>query len=299
MILQYSNATPIHRHGAFGYACCFCSEQYLDAADLKKHTIQDHDEKTKLEYMNGKPMYIFLVKLDITALLCNICNDSIDSLEALVKHLIEVHDKLLYTDVKNHILPFKFEKSGDITELRCVVCSQMFDQFKNVFEHMSTHYRNFVCDICDAGFITRCNLAEHSGIHKSGVFNCNFCEKSFDTLRKQKAHQNCIHNDHISKIHGVQILALKCEACERTFPNQLSLRTHMKRDHVKERRYECTECNMKFFRTYHLQQHIVKHTGAKDHKCEICLKEFSRKKALNEHMKKLHMQEKQRKSVST
>lgn len=303
MIMQYSNATPIRCRGGIGYACCFCPEQFPDPADLKTHTLDQHDEKVKLKFMKGKMMYSFLVKLDITSLHCNICDDDINSLEEFMTHLVQVHDKKIFTDIKNHILPFKF---GD-NILRCVMCSNLFNKFKALLEHMNTHYRNYVCDVCDAGFVTKNILFNHAEAHKTGVFQCDYCEKVFDTLRKKKSHEKSVHihynllnkcgycnekfkdyrqkDDHIAKVHGIPILALKCQACEKTFANKTALTIHTKRDHLMERRHTCTECDMKFFKTSELKEHMVKHTGMRTFQCTVCLKSYGRKKTLTEHMR--------------
>ncbi|XP_063837099.1 zinc finger protein 28-like isoform X5 [Ostrinia nubilalis] len=303
MILQHSNATPIRCRGGIGYACCFCSEQFPDAADLKAHTIEKHDEKAKVKFMKGKMMYSFLVKLDITSLQCTVCNNPINSLEDLIQHLIEVHNKRLYTDVKNHILPFKFD--GDT--LKCVKCMNEFNKFKVLLEHMNSHYRNYICEVCDAGFVSRSILMNHTEAHKTGVFQCDFCEKVFDTFRKKKSHEKSVHihsnllnkcgycnekfknykkkDEHIAKVHGVPSRALKCHACDKTFATKTALTIHTKRDHLMERRHKCEQCEMKFFKTSELKEHMVKHTGMRSFQCGVCFKSYGRKKTLNEHMR--------------
>ena len=43
-----------------------------------------------------------------------------------------------------------------------------------------------------------------------------------------------------------------------------------------------------FFRREHLQKHIVLHTGARDFSCDMCGKEFPRKDALQDHIRRIH-----------
>jgi hypothetical protein len=303
MILQCSNATPIRCHGGIGYACCFCAEQYPDPADLKTHNLEYHDDKSKMKFMKDKCLSSFIVKLDITALSCSICYTKIDSLDDLTNHLVKEHGKIIYSDVKNHIVPFKF---NDKT-LRCVVCSNVFNKFKALLEHMNTHYRNYICEVCDAGYVTRCMLANHGEAHKTGQFKCRHCDKVYDTLRKRRSHEKCVHiymnmlnkcgycnekfkdyrikEKHIVQVHGIASIELKCQACEKTFPSQRALNTHTKRDHLLERRHKCQHCDMKFYNGNELKNHIVKHTGVKLFQCNVCLKSYGRKKTLAEHMR--------------
>ncbi|XP_028162902.1 zinc finger protein 568-like isoform X3 [Ostrinia furnacalis] len=304
MILQHSNATPIRCRGGIGYACCFCTEQFPDPADLKTHNLECH-HNDKAEFVKGKMMSAFLVKLDITALKCTVCNKSIDTLEELVDHLIKSHNKKLYTDIKSHILPFKF----DGVLLKCIYCLQIFSKFKLILEHMNTHFRNYVCEVCDAGYVSRKILDTHVQGHKLGVFQCEFCEKVFDTSRKKKSHEKSVHihsnflykcgycnvkfsssskkEDHITKIHGVEAprLEFNCRSCGEIFDRKRRFMMHIQRDHLMERRYACELCDMKFFISCDLKQHMLKHTGIKEFQCDVCLKSYGRKNTLKEHMR--------------
>ncbi|XP_022818941.1 zinc finger protein 93-like isoform X11 [Spodoptera litura] len=303
LVLEYSNATPIRTKGGIGYACCFCGDQFLDPAELKKHTLQDHDVETKLQFMEGQKMVSFLVKLDITNLECNICEAKFDKLEQFVEHLIKEHNKKVFTDIKSHVLPFKFD--DDV--LRCLYCQNVFNNFKNLLQHMNVHCRNYICDYCDAGFVNKQIIQFHIGTHKTGTFKCDRCSKVFDTLQKKKSHERSVHihaslrnkcryctqkftscrlrDTHMVKVHGVQLKALKCQACDKSYNNDNALSIHIKRDHLMERPHKCTQCDMKFFSPSELTHHMVKHTGVKEFKCAICLKSYGRKKTLREHMR--------------
>ncbi|XP_026743972.1 zinc finger protein draculin-like isoform X6 [Trichoplusia ni] len=303
LILQCSNATPIRCRGGIGYACSFCGDEYPEPANLKKHTIEEHDDITISKFTPGKYLADFYVKLDITNLICKICNEKFNLLEQFIDHLINKHDKKYFNDIKNHIMAFKF----DDNLLKCIYCSQNFHKFKNLQQHMNLHCRNYICEVCDAGFINKKILNCHSEAHKIGTFKCDLCPKVFDTHRKKTGHEKSVHvyasftlkcgycnekfnsyrkkDIHMYEKHGVQIKTLKCSACEKTFESRNALTIHTKRDHLMERKHCCTECDMKFYGRRELDQHMVKHTGAKDFKCDVCHKEYGRKKTLREHMK--------------
>nr|XP_026489361.1 myoneurin-like isoform X11 [Vanessa tameamea] len=305
-IILWTNATPIRCRGGIGYACCFCTNQFPDPADLKRHTIEDHNDETKSIFMKGRDMYGYLVKLDITALQCKLCATKMDTLERIMDHLKDKHDKNISTDIPNHILPFKFDSEN----LRCFMCHNVFNKFKALQEHMHTHYRNYICKVCDAGFVNRHLLLCHNEGHKTGTFACDQCSQVFDTIRKRKLHErkvhnglnmphkcgycnerfkeNCHKNEHLAKVHGVVGPLIKCQACDRTFASQQTWLLHMKKYHLMERQHKCTRCEKEFFSKRELTDHMVKHTGTREYRCDLCFKSYGRLKTLKEHIRRLH-----------
>ncbi|XP_075989285.1 uncharacterized protein LOC142985169 isoform X5 [Anticarsia gemmatalis] len=307
-ILDFTNATAIYKHTIIGYMCCFCTQQFAKPADLKRHTLDTHKGDTNVKgcydsAANRITTYRYSIRLDITDLICKICDTKIDSLEDVISHLSNEHKKMFYSDIKNHIMPFKF----DTDKLTCCLCLNIFDKFKGLQEHMHKHYRNFICNVCDAGFINMGSLRTHANTHVKGTFACTYCPKIFDSVPKQKSHIRTAHThkdvinrcphcnegfreyykreEHLSKVHGVENNVFKCNACEEVFLSAKNLRRHVKKDHLMDRRHRCSLCDMQFFRLHDLSMHMVKHTGVKKFKCEVCLKSYGRKKTLKEHMK--------------
>ncbi|CAG9574900.1 unnamed protein product [Danaus chrysippus] len=305
-ILLNSNATPIRCRGGIGYACCFCTEQFPIPADLKKHTHEEHSDEEKAKFMKDKDMHGFIVKLDVTGMRCKLCDQEIKELEKMIDHLGNVHGKKVYTDLKNHILPFHFPSEI----LECIICCNVFNTFKALQEHMNLHYRNFICNSCNAGFVNKNILLRHGDAHKTGTFPCDVCEKTFDTARKRQLHSRAKHPgeilphkcgycderfpevrkkyEHLSKEHGIKNPSIKCKACGKVFDKKQSWRMHTTRVHLMERNHKCTECVMKFYTRRELDNHMVKHTGTRNFKCDVCSKQYGRYKTLREHFKRAH-----------
>ncbi|CAH2230096.1 jg11303 [Pararge aegeria aegeria] len=304
VVLACSNATPIRSHDGFGYTCCFCTDHYVNPEDLKTHTLMTHNNSAdKLEFMKKQRPDAFLLKLDITLLKCRVCDESIETIDGLFEHLQNEHKKQVYMDVKKQIIPFKFHGK----ELKCAICPLVFSKYKVLLEHMHIHYRNYVCDICDCGFISRRAMLNHKGSHKTGTFECSKCKKVFPTHMRRIAHMNAIHkymsfpskckicmerfkssplkDQHMITVHGMTPVIRKCLACDKTFTSQQALRIHTKKYHLLERNHQCTECEKTFFGGDQLKNHMLKHTGRKDFQCDVCSKWFTRKTVLTEHMR--------------
>lgn len=249
-------------------------------------------------------MMAYLVKLDVTALQCTICNTPIEDIKTLVNHLIVEHKKSLHTNINDHILQLKFEDSNDIS---CVLCSNKYSSFKAFVQHMNMHYRNYICEICNAGFVNKSILKCHLYRHKRGVHKCSFCNEIFDTSTKKRAHEKVVHmgikhrwkcpyceerfayynlrNLHIVNEHGLAPNVFKCQACDKSFNTNTNLTRHTRKDHLMERLHKCSHCEMRFFDKRSLNDHLTKHSNAKDFQCKVCHKCFSRKKSLHQHLR--------------
>lgn len=254
-LLMYSNATPIKCKGSIGYGCAFCNQEYLDAGDLKQHTLKAHDDKKKQTFMREAKMQKFLVKLDITGLKCALCAAEPGDVDCLKEHLRDVHDKVFYEGLKNHVVPFRFDDQDSIA---CVVCHHRFNNYKVLLEHMNAHYQNYVCDSCGTGFINKAILYQHSKRHEVGSEKCQFCDKVFKNKVQKQSHERAIHvclnkrskcgycgekftdyakkNDHVVKEHGGRATLVACQACDKVFQNQRLLSMHTKSYHLMQRK---------------------------------------------------------------
>ncbi|XP_068626141.1 oocyte zinc finger protein XlCOF22-like [Battus philenor] len=253
VILANSNATTIRCRGGIGYVCCFCDAQYPEAADLKRHTLQSHDDPFESNFMKSQAMPTLLIKLDITNLNCKLCNKYISELQDLLDHLKDDHGIGYHKDIKSHIVPFRFEEEV----LRCVVCEHVFNNFKVLLEHMNRHFQNYVCEFCQAGFVNRRASQMHGYRHRTGEHHCAYCGKCFDNRVKQRAHVRAVYvcrnkrsrcgycgerftdyakkHEHEERVHGARRTLPSCRACERTFRNQRALSLHLKTYHLMQR----------------------------------------------------------------
>lgn len=303
-ILLSSNATPIRRYGGIGYTCAFCDNQYPEPKDLRQHTVDTHTDISLAKFMTNDNLNHYLVKLDITGLRCKFCNISISTLDGLMDHLKNVHERKIFRNIKNRILPFRF----DSDTMRCAICEHVFNTFKKLMEHTSTHFRNFICKVCDAGFVNHSALKGHSLSHETGDFACSYCPKVLSNVRQktnhEKTHRNIDNKQykcgycseafktcrkkemHLNQVHGVPQSTYKCQACDKTFTVRKVFRVHIKRDHLMERQHKCTVCDKSFFRSEQLKEHMVRHTGLREFECGICLKKFGAKGSLRHHMRK-------------
>ncbi|CAG9789657.1 unnamed protein product [Diatraea saccharalis] len=303
-VLKNSNCTPFSNKTLAGIFCAYCKESYTDIQNLRTHTHEMHkdDEINENKRMDRNNI---CVKMDITDLKCNMCNANFDIVANLKKHLTKEHDVKFYPDVNDYILEFKLTETEI---LNCALCNSKFETFKMLLQHMNGHYRNYICDVCDMGFINKHRLKNHQRTHEVGSFKCAYCDKVFTTRVRKMCHEKYTHNTnarytttcpqcdqsftsyyqrnrHMFKEHNSVAATYKCNICDKSFILKSKLTSHIKKVHLMERNHICTECGQGFFIKQSLDEHMIKHNGERVFKCTVCHKAYARKKTLREHMR--------------
>lgn len=78
-----------------------------------------------------------------------------------------------------------------------------------------------------------------------------------------------------------------CDLCGKSYPNQRSLRKHIK-THAVQREHICPECGKDFLTSTKLNEHRRVHTGAKPFQCKVCAYKAGKKENVQAHIKKVH-----------
>lgn len=292
-----------------GFSCLYCAKAFPTIDDLRDHTAQK-TEKAKINTMIDYKLSYNPIKVDITNLRCTVCDADMKDLNDLKDHLVAVHGKTIYKNIKDIILPFRLEDGHNFT---CVVCSVVHISFKNLYHHMSSHYRNYCCKKCGAGYITIAALRKHGKTHYQGNFPCDYCDKAYTSLTKKRNHEKGVHtggwlrnkcphcpeifvsyydrSEHMVKEHNEAPILYPCNACNKTYKKKFELNRHIKHHHLQQKNYLCDKCNAKFFSKRGLADHLTRHNGGEMCACDVCGRTFTRLRTLKEHMK-LHESDK-------
>ncbi|KAB7501384.1 Gastrula zinc finger protein XlCGF8.2DB [Armadillidium nasatum] len=122
-------------------------------------------------------------------------------------------------------------------------------------------------------------LSKHS---KDKPYSCSLCQFSC------KFKQNLVIH---MRIHSGE-KPFKCPHCGTVFRHSNSLRRHLKnkiqcnKEILKQNRYSCSMCPLKFYIKNDLRRHIRVHTGEKPYSCPRCFRKFNRKFTLRSHLAK-------------
>ncbi|CAH4034476.1 oocyte zinc finger protein XlCOF28-like [Pieris brassicae] len=302
-ILKYSNCTPFFNKTLSGIVCASCKTTCTNINELRTHVQDNHADTQHTDKRLDKSN--ISIKIDISDLHCKLCLKRVQNIPTLKKHLTSEHNEKFFPDIYDYIFEFKLT-DGDI--LNCALCNSTFETFKMLLQHMNGHYRNYICDECDMGFINRHRLKNHKRTHEIGDFKCTYCDKVFTTLVRRKCHEkythntsaryttNCPHcdktfnsyyqrNRHMYDEHNISAATYKCNVCDKSFILKSKLTSHIKKVHLMERNHKCPLCEQGFFIKQSLDEHMVRHNGERVFSCTVCHKAYARKKTLREHMR--------------
>lgn len=177
---------------------------------------------------------------------------------------------------------------------RDLICGQ-----NDFGKHVREEHKGFIviCDCCDFMAKNLQGLAKHRfGSHKkvTGDLEILLCPR--DGCAKQYVTKSSLNN-HIKMSHDKRYTPGVCPICGETFVNKSSINYHIQQVHDKVRKYECDQCDKKYQTHLNLKHHKVSAHGEDAEMiqavCETCGKVCSNKYVMHQHVRRVHMKEKQ------
>uniref|UniRef100_A0A1I8PB19 Protein krueppel n=1 Tax=Stomoxys calcitrans TaxID=35570 RepID=A0A1I8PB19_STOCA len=160
----------------------------------------------------------------------------------------------------------------------CSVCKKNFNLRHNLQCHLYKIHQigelPFPCDQCDRKFESKFQMHAHvQRIHVGKTYPCKFCDKKFAVPSELRIHTS-IHST--EKPHT-------CELCGKSFRLKVQLGYHVTAIHTKIRAFKCNMCPKDFLKKRDLTDHIKSHLNIRDKICETCGKGFSNCHSLIRH----------------
>ncbi|XP_070542455.1 putative zinc finger protein 66 [Ptychodera flava] len=226
-------------------------------------------------------------------------------------HACHICQKVFHDATALRYHGYSHDKTGQFV---CKVCGKRFRHPKSLKQHSVAHNDDaeiLQCDLCDYRTKYKSFLSNHRRYkHKAGVFTwygCELCD--FKTTYKASL-QKHLEITHVADKNYI------CEKCGRAYKSQNSLTTHMAnhdnkefkctqcpyvgltkarlKDHsklhlpVESRKYACPHCHWRGFASSALRIHMLKHTGEKPFRCEMCDRGYVTNFGLKKHVRKQH-----------
>ncbi|XP_055523278.1 transcription factor grauzone-like [Wyeomyia smithii] len=181
--------------------------------------------------------------------LCEICGINCSTFTQYLKHASEKHGP-----------------TGFI-----VCCGKRYFKKVRLLEHVQQleNPNRFKCDICFKSFISNLGIRRHKQeMHlpdELRVYRCERCPKRFAREKQLQAH-----------LRGHETLdnaTAKCHVCEKVFPTEALLKTHVKIRHTRPTDFICDVCAKGFYSKTEFLRHKQSHELSPAElrvQCDIC-----------------------------
>ncbi|KAF9812348.1 hypothetical protein SFRURICE_005459 [Spodoptera frugiperda] len=288
------------------YRCFYCYDIFQEPSELKRHQETHVGDEIKIQAM--KNYWESVVYVDVSNLSCSLCPEIVTDLNNLIDHLITSHNVDYNKDAGVCMVAFKLDNFN----VSCLACGANFYTFGPLLHHTNKDHKGtsaILCDICGQNFKDASLLRLHvKSVHENAIYLCTECGEKFDSKSKLRTHQKNSHDvekkykcaDCSEVFHSMykrsQHMAaehknrpqIRCPHCPKTFVFRSMMMTHLRDSHLKFRNHVCGVCGWKAFNSNRLKNHMYKHSGEKNFKCDACDKAFTTKKIMRAHFARMH-----------
>ncbi|KAI5737650.1 hypothetical protein M8J76_015387 [Diaphorina citri] len=199
---------------------------------------------------------------------------------------------------------------GEDNTYNCLLCESLENRdAKDIISHVRTVHdiKLYICDMCGKEFMKRSelhiHLDEHMSMQEEGEFQCEVCNRIFNSLRLYRVHKKLhfqqpknyfcdlcgkrfssrsIMEDHLVSHTGAR--PYECKTCKKTFVSKYTYKAHLVTHTDRKRPFSCEKCDKSFYTQQNLVQHEKTHSGSKDFVCTECGKAFGTLRNLEVHL---------------
>ena len=245
---NFSNLHKLKSHreivheGIKKFSCTTCGKSFSSQQAQIKHQKGIHEGSLKKQMcticgkelsIGGMVHHMKTIHCEDRNELCKFCGKSFKLLSTLKSHIKTVHEGV-----------------KQICKHKCKLCDKAFGSESKLNDHISGIHegiKNHICSHCGAAYASLNGLEFHiRAKHEGQAYNCEKCDKSFNTRIYLKHHIETVHEGKRK---------YNCEYCGKTFAHKEGMNCHIKTVH-EGIRYQCDYCDKSFTQLPNLKKHV-------------------------------------------
>ena len=250
------------------FKCNICEEQFDEESVLLYHMELYHGSDDQDENNDNVDLHQ-----------CDLCDKTFRQVNNFKKHYQEAHDMSKKTECET--CGKKFKQPNFLRMHLRMAFGKTFADKK--------------CEFCNRLFLQACSFGIHvRNCDKKPKFPCNHCDKQFSKESYLKTHLESleIENEADTEVEqpfpDFEQVDFKCDFCDNTFENVDDLKQHHQEEHIRlmvmEQKSKCEICEKEFPLQTHLKTHLQQ--GNEESNCEFCNQLLLQKCGKDFHRKK-------------
>ncbi|XP_017040935.1 transcription factor grauzone [Drosophila ficusphila] len=226
-------------------------------------------------------------------LTCDVCHEGQETFLLLCKHMLQEHHRKGYAICcnkkfyKRSFLTDHIDRHADPEKFKCTQCDKRFADKQclrnhELLKHHPEEEKTFMCEQCPKKYTKQYLLDQHRVIHKERNVVCDLCERRFPNQSLLCTHVKMAHGNY----------GTMCDICAQVIRGRAAFQRHqLEHAGVTEPKVQCDICGSWHKNKHSLKKHVRRHNGTAT-TCEICGKVSPNRSAMLSHQRYVHLTDK-------
>ncbi|KAH8292941.1 hypothetical protein KR018_001505 [Drosophila ironensis] len=223
-------------------------------------------------------------------LTCDVCHEGQESFLLLCKHMQQAHHRKGYAVCcnkkfyKRSFLTDHIDRHSDPEKFKCTQCDKRFADKQclrnhELLKHQPEEEKTFMCEQCPKRYTKQYLLDQHRVIHKERNVVCDICERRFPNQSMLLTHVKLVHGNY----------GTMCDICAQVIRGRAAFQRHqLEHAGVTEPKVQCDICGSWHKNKHSLKKHVRRHNGTAA-TCDLCGKVSPNRSAMLSHQRYVHL----------
>ncbi|EDW31805.1 GL10766 [Drosophila persimilis] len=226
-------------------------------------------------------------------LTCDICHQGHATFLLLCKHMLQVHHRKGYAICchkkfyKRSALTDHIDRHTDPEKFKCTECDKTFADKQclrnhELLKHQPDDVKVFMCEQCPKRYTKQYLLEQHRIIHKERTIPCGICDRRFPNNSLLSTHVKMVHSNY----------GTMCDICAQVIRGRAAFKRHqLEHSGVSEPKVQCDICGSWHKNRHSLKKHVRRHKGSSEEvrTCKVCGKVSPNRSAMLSHQRYVHL----------